>query len=291
MSPFVHTRLPKVLTVHTLEIVEGRETEIVGLQSIAIKAFSKLSFTNERKIINSADVYTTVSKSVAKEIIRYCGVKKQINIIGNGVDIKFFVPKKDEAKVCSVARVPYVLYVGRLGYRKGLFNLVASAKYICEKLPEAYFILIGRGPLEAKLKHLVRMMNLDNNFSFLGFVSEKELLRYYQNAAIFILPSDYEGLPTTLLEAMACGLPVIATHVDGVPEVITDGINGFLVPKKDPKSIANAALKLLANTELRNKIGNNASERIKENNNWDIVCERVLNCYRLVTEPHNLADR
>lgn len=281
MSPLVHTCLPKVLTVHTLEIIEGRETELTDLRSIAYKIFSKFVSNIERQIINSADFTTTVSKSVAKEIIKYYGVKKQISIIGNGVDINFFAPKKDEDKE-SVR--PYVLYVGRLGYRKGLIDLIESANYVCQKIPEAYFILIGRGPLERELKSLVKEMNLSNNSSFLGYVNRDSLLYYYQNAAVFVLPSYYEGLPTTLLEAMACGVPAIATEVDGVPEIITDGKNGFLVPKKDPRSIANAVLRLLGNTELRKEIGRNASEKIRKDNNWDLVCERVLNCYRYVVE-------
>jgi len=284
LPPLIHTKLPKIITVHTIKYAESLEVEKIGIRSSGYKLFSKYIFPFEKKIINSSDVLTSVSNSISNEIRVHINVKKQIHVLGNGVNTNYFSPIDRSIDNNDEVKKPYILYVGRLGYRKGLIDLIKSASYVCNSYPEAQFVIIGRGEIEKKLKILVKDMKLNNNFSFLGSVSMDELLYYYQNATIFVLPSYYEGLPTTILEAMACGLPVIATKVDGVPEIIRDGENGILIPKKNPKTMARAILTLLNDEEFRKKIGKNANITVKNNNSWDIICERALGYYKLALE-------
>jgi glycosyltransferase involved in cell wall biosynthesis len=180
-----------------------------------------------------------------------------------------------------------ILYVGRLGYRKGILDLIKSAKFVTEKYKNIKFIIIGKGQIENELKNIVNKMDLDQYFNFLGFVDKEKLIDYYHKSAIFILPSYYEGLPTTLIEAMACGMPSIATRVDGVPELIQNGENGVFIPKKSPQHIAKAIIKLLDEDYLREKIGRNASITIQEKFSWEVISENILNIYENTLETLN----
>lgn len=110
-------------------------------------------------------------------------------------------------------------------------------------------------------------------------MDRSKLLEYYQNATIYVLPSYYEGLPTTLLEAMSCGIPSIATDVEGSSELISDGETGLLVPPRNPKRLAEAILRLLEAEELRQKLGDNARKHIVNNYDWEIITDSVEKVY------------
>ncbi len=193
--------------------------------------------------------------------------------MGNGIDNTIFKPveKKNEKK--------YILFTGRLSYRKGLFDLIECGKYICEKYPDISFIITGSGILSDTLQERINELGLAKQFKFLGFVTREELIKLYQNATLYVLPSHYEGLPTVLLEAMSCGLPVIATAVSGNLDVITHGKNGILVPPKSPEKIAEAISLLLEDEQIRKKLGENARKTIEEKYTWDILSNNYLKYY------------
>ena len=115
--------------------------------------------------------------------------------------------------------------------------------------------------------------------SFLGHVEKSKLIELYQNATIFVLPSHYEGLPTTLLEAMSCGLPVVATAVSGNLDVIESGKNGILVPIKSPDRMAEAVSFLLDNEKLRTELGIAARKTIEQKFTWSAISDKILRCY------------
>lgn len=126
---------------------------------------------------------------------------------------------------------------------------------------------------------MINELGLKKNIYFAGFVDRSKLLEYYQNATIYVLPSYYEGLPTTLLEAMSCGIPSIATDVEGSSELISDGETGLLVPPRNPKRLAEAILRLLEAEELRQKLGDNARKHIVNNYDWEIITDSVEKVY------------
>ena len=146
------------------------------------------------------------------------------------------------------------------------------------------FILVGRGPLEKKLKRLVHNLGSNENFSFIGHVNQETLLEYYQNATIFVHTPYHEGLPTTILEAMSCELPVVATAVAGTSEIIVDGENGLLVPPKNPEKLADTIAKLLEDEKLRIKIGKNARKYVGKKYNWNVIPEKYETRYSNLME-------
>lgn len=277
LVPLVHTKLPRVVTEHGTTKGDIDNSSLKDVHSIILHFFSQKLISLDSKAIKNSNRITTVSKSCAEELRNEYGINREITVINNGVDTNYFTPK-----IRNVTKEPYILYTGRLDSRKGLVDLIESAKYICKKHPEIKFILTGKGANKKYLEQKIKDIELENNFYFSGFVDQLKLIEYYQYASIYVLPSYYEGLPTTLLEAMSCGLPSIATDVAGNSEVIKDGENGLLVPPKNPKKLADTINKLLDDDRLRNKIGTNARTHIVENYDWEIIADKIEEIYKSI---------
>jgi glycosyltransferase involved in cell wall biosynthesis len=136
--------------------------------------------------------------------------------------------------------------------------------------------------LFGKLQKIVKESGYEDRFEFLGHVDKSKLIELYQNATIFVVPSHYEGLPTTLLEAMSCGLPVVSTAVSGALDVIEPENNGILVPIKSPDKMAEGISKILDDEMLMSNLGIAARKTIEEKFTWDAVSDRILDCYKSI---------
>jgi len=232
---------------------------------------SNFVFPLEHRILKRADLVTSVSYTVAEELRKLHRCEAQV--IGNGVETEFFTPK--ESNDDSL----YVFFSGRLIVEKGILDLVERAKYVCKAHPSVSFVLAGSGPLENSLRKLIQRKELQRNFLLLGEVDRNDILKCYQNSTIFVLPSIYESFPNTLLEAMACGIPVVATRICDAPRIVKDGENGFLVPPRDPLSLAQALLKLLEDEALRKKMGKACRDRVENLYSLDSLSGKILKCY------------
>jgi glycosyltransferase involved in cell wall biosynthesis len=218
---------------------------------------------------------------VARELSNYGITLKEITVVGNAVDEKEFIPIRG-----NVQRKKYVLYTGVLRARKGLFDLLECTKHVCRVYSDVKFVICGAGPFSKKLREKVRAKKLEKHVILLGYVKRKRLVELYQNATVHVVPSHYEGLPTVLLEAMSCGLPVVATDVGGSSDVISTGVNGLLVPPRSPKEMAEAILQLLDDNELRAQIGNNARKTIEQFYTWDKLADNMIKCYKNILRVH-----
>jgi len=276
LSPLISTSLPIIATIHTPMLIDTkkRTDETKDIRARIEQLIGRyISFHIEMDLIERANKITTVAHSVAMELREYGLNSKDVEVIGNGVDEKIFTPIKNKVDE------KYILYSGRLDYRKGLFDLIESSKIICQVHPELSFVITGKGILVDKLKRRVNESGLKNNFNFVGFVSREKLIQLYQQATIYVLPSHYEGLPTVLLEAMACGCPVVATSVSGNLDVLTQDHDGILVPPKSPDKIAEAVLKLLDDEKMMNTLGINARNTIENRFTWSIISKKFLHFY------------
>jgi glycosyltransferase involved in cell wall biosynthesis len=272
-----------VLTEHGTVKSDIHNSELLDIHSMVIKLFSREFVSLDVKAIKNSDIITVVSNSCAKELRDIYKIDRRIIIVNNGVDTNFFIPKER-----NEMKEPYILYTGRLDSRKGLVDLIESAKYVCQEHSDIKFILTGKGPNKRYLEQRIDELGLKKNFYFAGFVARPKLLEYYQNATIYVLPSYYEGLPTTLLEAMSCGIPSIATDVEGSSELITDGETGLLVPPRDPKRLAEAILKLLNDKSLRLRIGLNARKYVVDNYDWPIITDKIEEAYKMAFHNRSL---
>jgi len=158
----------------------------------------------------------------------------------------------------------------RLIEKKGLRTTIEAFAQVRRAFPESSLAIAGDGPLRGELQDLVARLGLAANLHFTGFLNQTALRELYAYSDIFVHPSeitagsDQEGVPNSLLEAMATGLPVVATRHGGIPEAVTHGEEGFLVAEKDTASLAESMLALAADPNLRHRLGNSAAASVRK---------------------------
>jgi glycosyltransferase involved in cell wall biosynthesis len=284
LPPLIKSSVPIITTVHTPMLTDNQYIKIRSIYSLFSKISARfVSYPLEMKHIQASDVIMTVSKSIAQELREYHLNPDEVIIVGNGIDEKFFFPKKRKSQNDK----KYILFAGSMDREKGLFDLVDCGRYICSERSDISFILAGSGRDLNKLKRKARKAGLQDRFKFLGQVEKDQLVKLYQNATLFVLPSYHEGLPTVLLEAMSCGLPVIATDVRGNRDVISDGENGILVPQRAPKKLAEAIRNLLDDEKTKKTLSENARKTIEEKYTWEAVSSKFLRCYESLVEARS----
>lgn len=280
LPPFIKTSCPVITTVHTPMLTDHYYVKIDSFYSFFSKISAKfVSYPLELKHIHNSNIVTTVTNQIAQELQEYNYNPKDVVVVGNGVDDKFFYPSKKKSENNN----KYILYIGRMDSEKGLFDLVESARYVCNKRSDISFILAGSGKDLNKLKKKTKKLGLEGKFKFLGQVEKSQIVELYQKASIFVLPSYHEGLPTVLLEAMACGLPIIATNVRGNNDLIVNKKNGILVAARQPNQLAEAICSLIDDKKLKESLGKNARKQIEQKYSWDAVSKKYLKCYELIT--------
>lgn len=225
-----------------------------------------------------SDHVIVVSQPLKSKLLELGISNDKISVINNGYDPNVFFPidQSDSRKQLGLPiSKKIILYVGRLQTIKGLNYLIESMKQVVEKHNNVLLILLGEGSMESELKNMVNKYNLSNYVTFVG--SQKhEIIPLWMNACDFlILPSLSEGLPLVLVEASACGKPIIATDVGGVSEA-TDSSSRLLVPPENSRALSMAILKML-NSKY------DSSDIIKKN--------QKFNYNRLVEDIFSLYDR
>ncbi|MFT5856418.1 MAG: colanic acid/amylovoran biosynthesis glycosyltransferase [Verrucomicrobiales bacterium] len=159
----------------------------------------------------------------------------------------------------------------RLIAKKGIFTLLDALPKVIEQWPDLKYCLAGVGPDRERIEAAVKERGLDRNVEMLGWLDQAGLQVEYAKAHAFLHPSeltetnDQEGVPNSMLEAMAAGLPVVATYHGGIPEAVTDGEDGYLVPERSADELAAAILKLLADEEQMRKLSKRAAESVRKN--------------------------
>jgi len=207
--------------------------------------FEMISIFFNKKII-------AISNSVKKSLIKYELIpSSKIFVLQNGVDYQKFngIAK---SKIISNNEQIIIGTVCRLEEQKGIRYLLLAMKIILTKFPTVQLEIVGDGSLLDELKELTQKIGISNSVNFFGKFAE--VIPFYKRMNIFVLPSIYEGFGIVLLEAMAAGIPVVATNVDGISEVVIDKESGLLVPPKNPEGIANAVINIIENSELTEKL-------------------------------------
>ena len=193
-----------------------------------------------------------ISQSVKKSLTKFELVpSKKIFVLPNGIDYQKFY-KSAFSKHYSNDKPMIIGTVCRLEPQKGLSYLLLAMKIILAKFPEIRLEIVGDGSLSGELQDLSQNLGISNSVFFFGKFAE--VIPFYNRMDIFILPSLYEGFGIVLLEAMASGVPVVATNVDGIKEVVEDGKSGILVPPKNPEAIAKAVTRIIEDTQLQNDL-------------------------------------
>lgn len=157
---------------------------------------------------------------------------------------------------------PVVGNVAALVPHKGQRYLIEAAPLVLRKVPDARFIILGEGELRDQLEHLVREHHLEKHVLLPGF--RTDVLGCIKGFDLFVMSSVTEGLGTSLLDAMACARPIVATRAGGIPEIVEDGVNGVLVPSRDSDALAQAIVRVLEDAPLRQRLGEAGFARVRE---------------------------
>ncbi len=223
-----------------------------------------------------------VSHSVRHFVRRAAHIPyRKLITIHNGLDFDRFQVEVDiqgKRRELGLERfADIVVCVGRLHRQKGQAYLIRAAAEVLRKHPDTGFLFIGEGPMRDELRGLVSRLKLEKNVLFCGFRADvPEVL----NACdIFVLPSLWEGFGLAAAEANASGLPVLATRVDGLPEVVIDGETGVIIPPSDAGAIRDVLLELLGNPEKRKKMGDSGREWVRENFSVGLMVKKTEALY------------
>ncbi len=229
------------------------------------------------------DKFIAITPWEIKFIEKYGGRKDKIEVIPNGMDkILFKKIKKNSFK--KKHKIPkknkIVLFFGRLNPVKGPDHFVRIAKRILDKRKKKDVTFVIRGPDEGMKEKVKKLIGNEKKIILLPETRDKrDIAEMYQAADIFVLPSYREGLPLTLFEAMAAGLPIVASPVNGVPYEMKEPENGFLINYGKNKKYAEKITKLLDNSKLRKKISKNNIKKSKEYK-WENIAKRTLEVYK-----------
>ena len=166
----------------------------------------------------------------------------------------------------------FLLSIGRLTYQKGHEFLIQAMSKVASQFPNAKAGICGDGPLRPQLEAQIAEAGLSSHVRLLG--AWEDISPLLASAEIFILPSRWEGLSRALMEAMAAGLPVIASEVDGIKDLITDGVNGLLVPSEDAEALGNSILQLIDNAEMRKRIAAAGQAHVLQVHSVEDMCRK-----------------
>ena len=197
---------------------------------------------------------------------KICNPNK-LQVIYNGIDLEEIKNTKPKTrKELGIPEDAFVVgQVGRLSEQKAPDTFVKAAKLIKEKIPNAYFILVGDGELRGQIEKMIHEAGLDNNFLITGWVDNPAAYMKIMNVGTLL--SRWEGFGLVLPEYMACGVPIVATNVDAIPNIVQDGKNGILVRKNNFEAVSKAVNELFDESSLRKQLINNAEQIVNEKYN------------------------
>lgn len=255
----IFSGIPVVLTIHGTSL--GKK-DFLG----------KFQYLVEEVILTKIKYNAQIS--VGSDFLRFKNVNKNVSVIPTGFDV---------ANFSKIKRKPFynrILFVGRLHRQKSIDRLILSVAKLRKTFPDISLVIVGEGEEEEKLSSLVQSLHLQKKVIFKGRASGMGLSREYQKAGVFVLPSVYEGSPLTIFEAMAAGIPVIATKVGEIPFFIKDGKNGFLVSSNDQSALAEK-IAFVLRLKNRDEIGLRGKEAVMKYS-WDRMAAEVFKVYQKI---------
>jgi glycosyltransferase involved in cell wall biosynthesis len=227
----------------------------------------KGSFAVDRLIGRSVDYYVAVSHANARYLVQDKRLPaRKVVVIPNGCDLARFDRPRDPASPLKAGlglgpADQVLLAVGRLAPQKGHEILLEALPAVRREAPRLHTVVVGEGSLREPLERRTRELGLDDRVHFVGY--RADVAGWYAAADLSVLPSHFEGLPLVTVESLAAGCPVVATAVDGTPEVVVDGVTGLTVPPGDPDRLGQAILRLVQDPVLRRTLGQQGRAHVR----------------------------
>jgi len=210
----------------------------------------------ERLAVRRADCVVVVSHDMARKVAREGVPTAKIQVIHNAC----LVEPEGNAPPLDAEAPPMVGVIGRLSPEKGVDLALQVHRIVARHLPTARLLVVGEGPEQVALKNHAERLGISPSVGWLGYREDVE--EVYRQLAVLLIPSRSEGLPNVALEAMGYGVPVVATSVGGIPEVVNDGESGLLAPSGDAEALAHRVLCILKDPSLRRRLGQRARQEM-----------------------------
>lgn len=256
-----------------------------GYDSFLLNAGSAAAIKLVKKlIIEKCESITTVGLRDVEYWARQGIPRNKIHHIPNGVDTKVFKRSTDSRKrhreLLGYERDDFVvLFLAQLRRAKGVETLLEAIPEAVSSISNIRFLLIGSGPMTHVVDRFIRRFHLESNVRLYSkYVPDSELPALYNASDIYVLPSIVEGMPLSLMEAMACGKPVIVTDVGDVRFLVKDGVNGFFIPRGNTKALVQKIAYLFNEPGLLDRIGTNNAEKLSTYD-WDEITKKYLHLY------------
>jgi len=245
---------------------------------------SPLNALIEKRVIEASDCVITDSQFAKRQLAQDLGVRREhVKVVYCGVGPKYAPLPRDEALAhrWGIQDRQVLLCIGPLIARKNpVFLLEAFADIRRATGERVVLVWVGSGPLRAELEGLVRRLGLEGSVVFTGYLPEADKVPVLNLADVFVFPSLLEGFPLAPQEAMSCGKPVVAFRVASLPEMVEDGVSGFLVEANARGDFVERVLRLLRDPVLRARLGAAAAERVDRHFRWDGTVRQVLKVYQ-----------
>lgn len=264
---------PVLITLYGAELWPA-----IKKNSKIIKWMISYALSNAEKVVGISDATCNAGEEISG--------RGDIEILPDGIDAETFNPNvngNEIRKRYNLEDYFMIFSSGRMVERKGFRYLIEAMPYILGRFQNTKLIIGGDGPEKENLEKLAIDLGINDNVIFPGFIPDQDFPKYMKTCDVFVLPSivdskgDTEGSATILLEAMACGTPVVGTKVGGVPYAIKDGKGGFLVEEKSPRQLVEKIVMLLEDENLGKEMGESGRRYVKEKFSLDKIAERYVN--------------
>lgn len=234
------------------------------------------------RLLDSSSIVLTPSEYYIEKSKHLNRIKHKVIAIPNGINLEGFDRKLCKEECRKITNLPLnkkiILFVGSLTPRKAPHILLQSMKRILREEPNTHLVLIGSGNFSSELKSLAKDLEIEQNVTFTGFIDDKIKTLYYFSSDIFVLPSFSEGFGIVLLEASACGLPLVVSNLEVFNTIVKDSYNGLYTETGNEVDLAEKIIYLLQNNSLRLKMGDN-SKSVASNFSWEKVTEETEKVY------------
>jgi glycosyltransferase involved in cell wall biosynthesis len=259
---------------------------IISLRGADVPSDEVKRFAKQYKLLRpfirwlwrDADALVAVSnglRSYAKET----SPDLPIQVISNAIDLSAFTPAPQR----DTNGLVRLLYVGRFNVFKNVETLVEAVGKLSQMdVGEFELNLVGEGEQRPVLERIVSELGLTRRVKFAGWVARDQIADHYRLADVFVTATTWEGMPNTVLEAMACGLPIVGTQASGLHELVRDGLNGYLVPTKDPEALAQALARLMGDGYERRRMGRESRRLAEREFAWEYIAAQYLEVYKQV---------
>ncbi len=270
------TGVPVVSTLPGSDVYMAKKNFLFKLMAIFAANISKMITSNSYQLI--------------KDLFKVCNKKYKWNVIIYGVNPHKFKPLNDDTflkKQLGIDKDKIVIMgVGRLVDKKGFKYLIESSPLLIKNNKNIIFILVGDGDQKLYLEQLTKRLKVDSYFKFVGTINYDKLVNYYNICDIFILPSirdekgNLDDQSVSVVEAMACGKPIVTTNFPGYKLVVKEGKNGFLLPEKNSGSIAQTLTKLIESQKLRKLMGEKSRDMVIRNFTFETIGRQYTTLFK-----------